>query len=765
MHISDPSTNDGADRTSTVDASRCKWLLAIFVATIFVSAVLLFAVQPLFTKLVLPRLGGAAAVWSVALVFFQTTLLAGYAYAHLLTRLVPGRTSVIVQCGLMVVACFALPLHMAFGWGRPLPQGEVFWLLGLFTASIGLPFFALAANAPLLQAWFVRTRHPDAKDPYFLYAASNAGSFLALVSYPVAVEPFVPLGAQTWLWSCGFYGLIALIFGCGVLLLRTRLDQSTAVATGGSEDCVPPRWSDIAFWIALTAVPSGLLIAVTAHIATDVAAVPLFWVAPLALYLSTFVVVFQTHPPIPHRLVVQIQPAFVVLLIVGFMTSSRDAIVTTILLHLSVFVVCVLMCHGELARRRPAPRHLTSYYLWISVGGVIGGIATGLIAPRIFTWVMEYPLLLVLAVLCRPGLSLPVKATGQYLLFAALGVGALAMIGATAFDLRPDATLYTLMIGSLLGLTVHYWKAPLPFAAIVASALVASQSFNESPTNYRVRNFFGVLTVSENWSGMYRVLAHGSTGQGTQKIRDDKGNLLTGRPEMIAEFHAGGGIAQSFDAVRARVAGPTNIAVIGLGTGTLACSVRPGDRLTYYELDPDIARIARDPTLFNFISECAPEIEIIVGDARLTLADAPDGSYDLVFVDAFIGAAIPVHLLTREAMRLYFRKLKPNGIVAMHISNVNLELASVVAGVARSHGLIARVYDGGDTHADANQYIFVPRVAAVARKHEDFGSLGNSQYWPIREHDPSQRVWTDDYSNIAGAMLRNLRERPRGSTN
>ena len=298
-------------------------LLTTFVAAIFLSAALLFAVQPMFTKMVLPQLGGAASVWSVAMVFFQTTLLAGYAYAHLLTRVVPGRTSVIIHLVVMVVACFALPLHIVTGWGRPPPQGEAFWLLGLFALSIGLPFFALAANGPLLQAWFVRTDHPAAKDPYFLYAASNAGSFLALISYPVAVEPFVRLSAQTWLWTIGFYVLILLIGGCGALMLRNP-GQAPAAATAVVEEAAPPTWGDITWWVFLAAVPSGLLIAVTAHIATDVAAVPLLWVLPLALYLLTFVIVFQTRPLIPHALVVKVQPLFVLGLVAVFIMGPID---------------------------------------------------------------------------------------------------------------------------------------------------------------------------------------------------------------------------------------------------------------------------------------------------------------------------------------------------------------------------------------------------------------------------------------------------------
>jgi SAM-dependent methyltransferase len=732
-------------------------LLATFVGAIFISAALLFAVQPMFTKMVLPRLGGAAAVWSVAMVFFQTTLLAGYAYAHLLTRMAPGRASVVIHLTVMVVACFALPLHIAAGWILPPSSAEAFWLLALFAVSIGLPFFALAANGPLLQAWFARTDHPAAKDPYFLSAASNAGSFLALISYPVAVEPFVRLGDQTWLWTVGFYALIVLIAACGTLLLRSP-NQPPANVAAGAEEAAPPSWSDVAFWVALAAVPSGLLIAVTAHLSTDVAAVPLLWVLPLALYLLTFVIVFQARPIIPHHLVVDAQPIFILGLVVLFIIVSITSIVGVIAIHLAVFFVCALMCHGELARRRPAPRYLTAFYMWISAGGMIGGISAGLIAPHLFNWVAEYPILIVLAVLCRPGLALPTSGTGQYPLFVALAVAALFAIGSAAFDLNIDYGMLNLFVGVLLGLTVPFWRAPLPFAAIVAFILAATHYLNADTSVFLERNFFGVLNVMETTNGRFRVLWHGTTAQGAQRIRDDDDKPVTGRPEMISEFFAGAGIAQTFDAVHARAGGPINYAVIGLGTGALACAARPGDTLTYYEIDPDIARIARDPRLFRFVPECAPNVPIVLGDARIRLANVPDGTYDLIFVDAFLGAAIPIHLLTREAMALYLRKLKPDGIVAMHVSNLNLELASVVAGIAEANAAIARVYDGGDVEEDASQQHWVPRVAVVARREEDFGVLAKSAYWPIGEPDPNQRVWTDDYSNIVGAMLRRMRE-------
>src|SRR6476660_3327116 len=355
MGLSDLSANDATARTTS--GRHLLLLLATFTAAIFVSAALLFMVQPMFTKMVLPRLGGAPSVWSVAIVFFQGALLAGYAYAHWLTRYAPGRASVVIHVVVTIGAVFALPLSIAAGWARPPESGEALWLMGLFTASIGLPFFALAANSPLLQAWFARTDHPAADDPYFLYGASNIGSFLALVSYPSVIEPFVGLKDQAELWSLGFGLFIALLIACGALLWRAP-DKSAQRAAADAAD-PPPTWRDAAFWVALAAVPSGLLVAVTAHISTDVAAVPLLWVLPLALYLLTFVIVFARRPIIPHRLVVAVQPLFIIGLVA---------------VHLAVFFVNALMCHGELARTRPPPQHLTAFYLWMATGGVVGGI-------------------------------------------------------------------------------------------------------------------------------------------------------------------------------------------------------------------------------------------------------------------------------------------------------------------------------------------------------------------------------------------------------
>jgi hypothetical protein len=758
--MDDLAAGDTTGIRAQPSTARGMLMLGSFTAAIFVSAALLFLVQPMFAKMVLPRLGGAPAVWSVAIVFFQAALLAGYAYAHLLTRWAPPRSSVLVHVAVLLAACLALPLAIAEGWGRPPPAGEPFWLLGLFAASIGLPFFALAANSPLLQAWFARTGHPAAGDPYFLYAASNLGSFLALLAYPLAVEPLVRLGAQTRFWSIGFYLLIALIAGCGALVWHSPR-RPAAVADGAAEPCrrpAAPSWSDAGWWMLLAGVPAGLLVAVTAHISTDVAAVPLLWVLPLALYLLTFVIVFQRRRLVPHRLVVAIQPLCVVGLMAVMIFDPIRNIVGQIAVHVGVFFVCALVCHGELARRRPPARDLTAFYLWMSAGGTLGGVAAGLAAPYAFNWIAEYPILLALAVLCRPGRLLPADWRWRSAVLATAGLSALLLVLCVLHPVVLEESIFDRTVAALLVACLLCVRAPLAFAALVGFVLIANHSIVEEPAAIHERSFFGVAKVSETPDGQYRLLQHGTTYHGGQHIRDADGEPIGGRPELLMYYWDGSAIAQTFDAARAATGGAISYAVIGLGTGSLACRAEPEDTVDYYEIDPAIIRIARDPTRFSFLAACRPEVPIILGDARLTLADAPDGSYDLIVVDAFSSDAIPIHLLTREAMAIYLKKLAPHGIVAMHVSNRHLELASVVAGIAAANGAVTRVNDSAAIDEASNPYKYSGTVAAVARSDEDFGPLAEDSAWETQAPDPGQWVWTDDYCNIVGAVIRRLRE-------
>jgi hypothetical protein len=749
-----------SDKTMTLPAPPARAaspaLLPVYGAAIFLSAALLFAVQPMFTKMVLPRLGGSPSVWSVAMVFFQAMLLGGYAYAHLLTRFLPIRIAIVVQVVLLIGAALALPLAIRSGWGRPPEHGEAIWLIGLFTASIGLPFFALSANGPLLQAWFSRTGHPAAGNPYFLYAASNIGSFLALISYPILVEPLVRLGDQTRAWSAGFVILIALIAACGALLWRSTPERAGDVST--DTDAPAPTLRDALTWMALAAVPSGLLVAVTAHISTDVAAVPLLWVVPLALYLLTFVIVFSTRPVIPHRLALAVQPFLVAALVAALVFDVTDSIILQIVLHLVTFFVSALVCHSELARRRPAPRHLTAFYMWMSAGGMIGGLGAGLIAPNVFSRVAEYPILIALALLCRPGLALP-QGRARVLWIAALVLAAFALLASSDIGDYTSDTVQKIVAGVLLIAALTQWKRPLVLAAVVAFIFTADRIYNEEADTETMRSFFGVLTVRQDDDDQFRTLLHGTTIHGAERIRDpdeDEGDDL---PEPLTYYHDGSNLVATINAARARAGHPIKFAVIGLGAGSLACRAQDGNAVTFYEIDPLVMRIARDSDRFTFLSKCAPDAPVVIGDARLTLADAPDGAYDLIIVDAFSSDAIPIHLMTREAMALYVRKLAPNGMAVMHLSNRHLELASVAAGIAQANGLSTRVKDGGDEGADDEENKYTSTVAAVARSEADFGPLATSEGWTVTQPDPAQWVWTDDYSNIVGAMLRNLKKK------
>jgi hypothetical protein len=757
MTLRDPSAV--ADQTSS---SRNRLVLVVYTAAIFTSALLLFSVQPLFTKMVLPRLGGSPAVWSVAMVFFQSLLLGGYAYAHYLMQIRNRMIPVAVHLLLLVVAFLTLPLSIASGWGEPPTSGYAFWLLGLFAVSIGLPFFALAANNPLLQAWFVRTGHPDGPDPYFLYASSNIGSFLALLSYPVLLEPMFTLRTQNLIWSSLYGLLIVLIGACGVLLLRSP--AKAAVETlAGDKDAPAPSWTVRARWIFLSAVPSGLLIAVTAHISTDVAAAPLLWVLPLSLYLLTWVLVFQSRPLLPHKWMLMAQPLAIAGVIVLLAVGGEQNLLLTLGGHQLCFFVIAMACHGELARTRPAAKYLTGFYVALSFGGMVGGLFAGLIAPFTFSWIAEYPILLALAALCRPeGNERFARWSRWY--WPLLVVLAVALIAPSWSDGKIMAWLdahRVWVIGAVgvlsallaLGLNANRWK----IFATVAVALVLIRAYpSDEGRVVTVRSFFGVHKIVVTPHGQYHVLMHGTTIHGAEKFQNNDGTPITGRPEPITYYHKDGGIGQAIAAVRARKGSPLRVAVIGLGSGTLTCASEPGETWKFFEIDQSMVDTARDPKYFAYIQNCAPDLKPVIGDARLTFAREPDGIYDMIIVDAYSSDAIPIHLATEEAMAIYKDKLAPQGAVVMHVSNRHLELSSVVVGIADANDLKSWVYSE-DSGRDG-EYIFSTSVVVCAREEDDIGKLASSEQWALTEADENQRVWTDDYSNVLGAVWRRLRD-------
>jgi hypothetical protein len=747
--------------TEQPTAARNRLVLVGYTAAIFVSALLLFSVQPLFTKMVLPRLGGSPAVWSVAMVFFQSLLLAGYAYAHFLMQIKNRAIPVAVHLVLLCVAMATLPLSIAGTWGEPPTSGYAFWLLGLFAVSIGLPFFALAANNPLLQAWFVRTGHPAGPDPYFLYASSNIGSFLALLSYPVLLEPMFTLRTQNLMWTGGYGLLIALIAGCGVLLLRSpgreAADRETEATSAPA-----PGWVLRARWIFLAAVPSGLLIAVTAHISTDVAAAPLLWVLPLSLYLLTWVLVFQSRPLLPHKWMLMIQPLAIAGVIVLLAVGGEQNLLLTLGGHQFCFFLIAMACHGELARTRPAAKYLTGFYVALSFGGMVGGLFAGLIAPFAFSWVAEYPILLALAALCRPasGERWPAWSRWYWPLLAALAIALIVPAwfqGQIPSRLEDHRVWVAGSVGVLaglaaLGLNASRWKI---FAtAVVALALIRVYPADDGRV-VTARSFFGVHKIVITPHGQYHVLMHGTTIHGAQKFLNADGSPVTGRPEPISYYHKDGGIGRAIAAIRERKAAPLRVAVIGVGAGTLTCASEPGENWKFFDIDQTMVDTAKDPKYFTYMQSCAPDVKPVIGDARLTFAREPDGIYDVIIVDAYSSDAIPIHLATREAMKIYKDKLAPQGIVVMHVSNRHLELESVVVGIADANDLRSWVYNEDSGRDD--EYIFSTDVVVSAREDADVGSLASSDKWAETEPTDGQRVWTDDYSNILGAVYRRVK--------
>jgi spermidine synthase len=723
---------------------------SLYGATLFLSALLLFAVQPMFTKMVLPRLGGAPTVWSVAMVFFQAALLCGYGYAHLVVRRLPFWLGALIHLGVLAAAAATLPIAIAQGFGAPPSNGIALWLMGLFAASIGLPFAALAASAPLLQGWFAASGHVQARNPYVLYAASNLGSFAALVAYPFAIEPFLTLKEQAQLWSAGFAVLAILVTLASLLVARRpKLDAANVAAAAA-----PAR--DRLTWAALSAIPVGLVIAVTSHITTDIAAAPFLWVLPLALYLLTFVAVFRDPPWLRQQTVAELVPIPIAILAVTLLSGARQFWLVVIVVNLVAFVLLALLCHGELYRRRPAPALLTEFYLWMSLGGVVGGVFAALVAPQIFTLVYEYPILIVAAVLVLPGMFAGDRARILAEIAPVLAVAGLAIVGRFLFDVRlPGQAAYAfqIILVGLAAMMLLQRRRPQRFLALVVLGFVLTGLWQ--PGFNRVaafRSFFGVHQIVETADGQFRLLYHGTTLHGAERIADTDPTAATA-PEPLTYYYRGGPISETIEAVRAARGGLPQVAVVGLGSGTLSCYKGRDEQWTFFEIDAAVAQIARDPRLFSYISTCAPEVPVVLGDARLTLAASPQ-RYDLIILDAFSSDVVPVHLMTREAVDVYLAHIRDGGVIVLHLSNRYMELASVVAAVAAAEGVVAFGKDDDRAVTEPFDYKTAASVAVLARQRSDLGDLPDRPGWHAIKPAIGTRIWTDDYSNVLGAILR-----------
>ncbi len=734
------------------DAMAVRLAPSLYAATLFASALLLFSIQPMFAKMVLPKLGGAPAVWSVAMVFFQTVLLAGYCYAHVLERLLAPHRAALFHLLLIGATATTLPIAIAAGWGAPPSEGIALWLFGLFAVSIGLPFFTLSASAPLLQSWFAASGHPQAGNPYVLYAASNLGSFAALFAYPVVVEPMLTLKTQAAVWSVGFGALAVLIAAVGLLTARST---AAVAAKDTTEQDEAPSAGRRLRWIALAAIPSGLVIAVTAHLTTDIAAAPFLWVVPLALYLLTFVAVFRERPFFAHATVVRLTPFVVAPLAVSLIGGEKVYWVVTIALNLVAFTMLTLTCHGELYAIRPKPQRLTEFYLCTSAGGVIGGAFAGLAAPLLFNGNYEYPILIAAALLCMPGTlaggarKILTEALPWLVLSAAL---ALAWY-VTRFHLPATWELPFQIVSALLAACMLFQRhRPARFFALVILSFAVTAFWRPGIAPVETaRSFFGVHKVVEVADGRARLLYHGTTMHGVQRLRNEDGTPRSRPPVPLAYYYFGGPIGEAIAAAREVAHGFDRVAAVGLGTGSLACHRRGGERWTFFEIDPVVVRIARDPHLFEFLSSCAPDAPIVLGDARLTLEASRD-RYDLIVLDAFSSDAIPVHLLTREAFAGYLSKLSPHGVIVAHISNRHLDLAPVVANVARTQGLVAFLREDTSAGDFLTAFKTNARVVVLARDAGDTGRIAAT--WSPLQVDTRSATWSDDYSDILTVMLR-----------
>ena len=730
-------------------------LEVVFTATLAISAILLFWIQPMFAKMVLPLLGGAPAVWNTAMVFFQASLLAGYAYAHFSTQWFDVRKQSLAHIVVLLFAFISLPIAVSSGWAPPTDSTPVVWLIGLLAASIGLPFFALSATAPLLQKWFSHTTHKDAKNPYFLYAVSNAGSILALLAYPVLIEPTFGLERQSTIWTGTYIALVVLMVTCVFLLYRNFEAVSGEEADVDTTSLVDKVSGPLRLrWIILAFVPSSLLLGVTTHISTDLAAVPLLWVIPLALYLLTFVLVFARKQPVPHLWMVKIQ-AYLLLLFVIVLHFGVFSLSLSIFLHLATFFVTAMVCHGELAKFRPHSRHLTEFYLWMSFGGVLGGVFNALLAPMVFTTVAEYPIAIVLACALRPMLEEGRKGRWQLDIILPLLLAAAVWF---VFQVPSDKMVWLfdenwklVLVGSVVAMLVFsFTTRPVRLALGIGVLLfAASNMMNVRSTVHAERSFFGVHQIKKNDDASIYLLRHGSTNHGAQSIDPDKWQ------EPLAYYTREGPVGQVFDALHAATE-KISVGMIGLGAGATSCYRRPIDEWTFFEIDPAVLKIARNEEYFHFMAECAGDSPVVLGDARLSLVDERDAGFDVLIVDAFSSDAIPVNLMTVEAFELYFQKLAKNGLVLIHISNRHLNLEPVLGNLARSrdwHGrLQAHRLDGTSDTANQSAGRYPSVWAAISRDDKVLNQFAPTPRWRLLEPDPAIALWTDDYSNILKVM-------------
>ena len=729
----DSSSRTGGDLRPAVVAAGRIAVLPVFGVTIFLSAVLVFGVQPIAARLLLPYFGGSPAVWSASSLFFQLALLAGYGYSYLITRYLEPRRQPLVHVPVLALPLLLLPLALPLGDGSFTGLPPAIGVMAVLATGLGLPFVAASTTGPLLQRWFSFTGHRWALDPYFLYAASNTGSLLVLLAYPFILEPQLNLEEQKAWWSIGYVVFAALAATCGAMVLRRTPGRPLPAVSDADADHEPLSWLKRGRWLLLAAVPSALSLGVTQHISTDIAAIPLLWIAPLALYLLSFVLAFSRNNPLTAPVAGRLLP---VPLAGVLITPFLDLPVWLLLgVHLAFLFLAATMCHARLASERPQPSRLTEYYLLLSVGGAIGGAFVSLIAPIAFDAVWEYPIAIVAALLLRPRIRSQTSRRILAGVAATVVVAAGLMLASTSMSLP---TWIPLLALGLVVVAIARWRVA---AALVTAALLGYLMVGGGEPIHTDRTFFGVYRVTDE--GMRHSLVHGTTVHGIQFSDPERREVPT------AYYHRSGPIGQVFAARDGQL---ERVAVVGLGVGTLASYGQPGEEMTFYEIDPAIVSLARDPDLFTYIADSDASVETIVADGRLGLA-ADQTTYDLLVIDAFSSDAIPVHLVTREAVALYADRVTDEGLIAFHITNRFVDLEPVLGAIANSLGLHALVQ--GDHAVSAEDALEGKRPSTwvlLATNSESLQPFMADDRWRPASADPPDQVWTDGYSDLIGAL-------------
>ena len=715
-----------------------------YVATVFLSAALVFLVQPMFAKMATPLLGGSPNVWNVSLVCFQAALLLGYAYAHALNHFVKSlRTQIGIHAVLLIGAGLVLPFQLTSALGEPSATQPTLWLIGVFSLSIAPPFAVIAATAPLIQRWYSFSGRDDAHDPYHLYGASNIGSLLGLAAYPLLLEPLLPVASQTLTWTLGYGVLALLLMASGMIAMASGGSQTVVVEayTSDQGEASSGLWRQRLWWVTLAFVPSSLLVGVTTHIATDVASAPFLWAPPLMLYIGTFIIVFAKKPMMNVKTVSRFFPLAAAAAFLALPSISSVPLLLSFALHLQVLFMAAMLCHGMLADGRPEASRLTEFYLLMSLGGVLGGAFNALLVPLIFNSVIEYPLLLVAALLLRPEARWIGRGRTRVWAIAACAalLGAIVLRLVQGGEEQSVMTYRTLLALAIIAMVMGRQSKVAPAIAAVC-AFGIGYAANPVAGGVAERGFFGVVKVIDR--GEHRVMMHGTTLHGAQYISGED------RLRPTTYYAPEAPIGQIFKAHEA----DGRVGVVGLGTGSVACYARVGQVYTYYEIDPLVSQFASDPVYFTYLSDCTPNAETVLGDGRLTLAAEPEGDFELLLIDAFSSDAVPAHLLTREAVELYLSRLSEEGVLVMHVSNNHMRLETVVAriaddldGPALYQFYVPTKEEGESFRAQASQ------VVVLAKSKAALANLVEDERWAVLESD-GKRPWTDDYSNVIGAI-------------